>query len=103
MPITTPERPVGRGRRTRPDGEPGLVCVLLVLLLSAAPLHAAICVSVAACNASLPAGGCSIDLPQSWTCGHVPRSGDKWTVNTGHTVRIDRPDVEIGGSGWIGG
>ncbi|HUD72731.1 MAG TPA: right-handed parallel beta-helix repeat-containing protein, partial [Dongiaceae bacterium] len=78
-------------------------CLLLLLMVPAGAAHAAFCRTVAACADALPSGGCALENPASWSCGRVPRLGDTWVINSGHTARVSGGDPFIGSAGTING
>ncbi|HKQ97827.1 MAG TPA: thrombospondin type 3 repeat-containing protein [Candidatus Polarisedimenticolia bacterium] len=78
-------------------------CAGTLPLLAANEARAATCLSAPACANNLPAHGCRLEEPTSWTCGHVPRPGDTFLVRAGHTVRVGPGDPFITSHGYIDG
>jgi Thrombospondin type 3 repeat len=91
------------GTATRLRRAAFLFASFLVFLALGAPAFAAQCRTTATCAATDTNPGCNLGVSTSWTCGHVPRTGDTWDVLPGHAAVVETPAPTLGGLGTLHG
>src|SRR5258708_40172164 len=93
-----------RGAATiRPPWSVHLTTLGLLVLGIGTSAYAGQCTTTPTCVPTTVSPGCDLGSSGSWSCHHVPHTGDRWDIQAGHVAIVKAPAPTLAGLGTVHG